>query len=405
MATWVGALLLCGAACNDGPRDEDSDPLPTGASESDSSPTSGTASAGSVSGTSESTTGSAPGSSSSSSSGMDTLVLDVAFGTGDTEAETKGSEEGCRKVDFLFVIDNSGSMGGEQDNLIASFPGFIDTIQSTIQDAQDYHIMVIDSDPWLFEGCEAACDANCVDANNICPVLPPAPFECFVPCAIYGAGCFADYQCDVTEPLECEDVLGAGVVHPRGSEATNQDCDFASGRRYMDSSEPDLGSAFACAAKVGIGSTSSTERPMEAMVQAATPQTDAFVCNEGFIRDDAILVVTFITDEDDGNGDSSGTVEGWRQALIAAKNGDESAVVVLGLFGDNDMAGSICPPVDDDPDTFEEAEPSERLRNFVNSWGERGFAGSVCANSYNDFFTEAVGIIDTTCEDFTPPEG
>src|SRR5690242_21671906 len=36
---------------------------------------------------------------------------------------------GCAKADFLFVIDNSGSMADEQDNLIASFPGFIDTIQ------------------------------------------------------------------------------------------------------------------------------------------------------------------------------------------------------------------------------------------------------------------------------------
>lgn len=165
----------------------------------------------------------------------------------------------------------------------------------------------------------------------------------------------------------------------------------------MDSTEPDLASAFACAAKVGIGSSAGTEKPMEAMVQAATPQTDAFVCNEGFIRDDAILVVTFITDEDDGNGDSAGTVEGWRQALIAAKNGDESAVVVLGLFGDNDEAAGIC--------TGDGAEPSARLRAFTESWGPRGIAGSVCANSYNSFFDEAVGVIDTTCEEFQPPEG
>ena len=37
-------------------------------------------------------------------------------------------EMGCQKVDFLFVIDNSGSMEDEQNNLINSFPGFINTI-------------------------------------------------------------------------------------------------------------------------------------------------------------------------------------------------------------------------------------------------------------------------------------
>ena len=140
---------------------------------------------------------------------------------------------------------------------------------------------------------------------------------------------------------------------------------------------------------------------MEAMVNAVSPNTPAAACNEGFIRDDAILVVTFITDENDSTGDSAGTVAGWRQALIAAKGGDESAVVVLGLFGDNDQPGGICQDLADSNG----AEAAPRLREFVDSWGDRGFYGSVCASDYDDFFTEAVGIIDTTCEEFQPPEG
>jgi len=31
--------------------------------------------------------------------------------------------------------------------------------------------------------------------------------------------------------------------------------------------------------------------------------------------------------------------------------------------------------------------------------------GSVCEPSYNGFFQDAVDLIDTTCEDFVPPEG
>ena len=74
---------------------------------------------------------------------------------------------------------------------------------------------------------------------------------------------------------------------------------------------------------------------------------------------------------------------------------------MLGLFGDGDDPNGICPPFD--PDNSSGAEPSPRLRQFVNSFGERGVAGSVCADSYKEFFQEAVAIIDTTCDGFVPP--
>ena len=45
------------------------------------------------------------------------------------------------------------------------------------------------------------------------------------------------------------------------------------------------------------------------------------------------------------------------------------------------------------------AEPSPRLREFVDSFGDHGVAGSVCADSYQQFYLDAVGIIDTKCEE------
>ncbi len=391
LALTAGIALV---ACSEPPREEDAVEQPTVGNTMSGTGEATSTSAGSMTGPAPTSGGS---SSADDSTTGDEIKLDVGQATtGDPTAGTKG-DMGCRKVDFLFIIDNSGSMGDEQDNLIASFPGFISTIQDTLDEAQDYHIMVIDSDPWVHEGCQSACDSGCLPDGC---TLPPA-LECFLPCTL-ALTCIGQYTCGVTVPFECEDVLGAGVTYPRGSQASNEDCNFSTGARYMDSTEPDLASTFGCAADVGTGSSAGTEKPMEAMVQAVTPNTEAFACNEGFIRDDAILVVTFVTDEDDNN-DSAGTVDGWRQALIAAKGGDESAVVVLGLFGDNDQAGAICPPLDEDSN--EGAEPSEKLRNFVESWGPRGVAGSVCAESYNDFFQSAVDIIDNTCEDFIPPAG
>jgi len=304
--------------------------------------------------------------------------LDI--GAGETTEDSGAPVEGCRKVDFLFVIDNSGSMSDEQQNLINSFPGFISTIQAELKDAQDYHIMVVDTDAYVFGGCEF-----------ICPLF-------FDTCP----GALADYQCGVTKPEMCEDVIGAGVIHPKGQDASGKACNFSSGARYMDVGEPDLTAAFACAAQVGTGSTDDPEKPMQAMVGAVAPSGKSADCNLGFLRPDAILVVTFITDEDDNAGDGSlGTPEGWKASLVAAKKGDPTALAVLGLFGDGDQPNSICPPFNEDQASG--AEPSPRLRQFVSSFGERGIAGSVCSPSYEEFFKQAVAIIDTTCDGFIPP--
>ena len=72
---------------------------------------------------------------------------------------------------------------------------------------------------------------------------------------------------------------------------------------------------------------------------------------------------------------------------LSAKNNNEGAVVVLGLYG---VGVGGC------------AESSSRLDRFVQSWGNRGFSGSVCDSSYPQLFSDAVGINDTTCTEFTP---
>jgi hypothetical protein len=384
-------LPLClGLACVGGGRGEQDPPVVTADGGTTEAASTGT-SAGSAEGPlPDDTTGN--------------VKLDVSFETMNMSAGDAGDESGCDKVDFLFIIDNSGSMGDEQGNLINSFPQFITTIQDTLDEAQDYHIMVLDVDAYIYEQCQQACDnapPECI-VNGVCsPMVGPA---CLFPCTL-GLACStggSGYVCGVTQPEECEDVLGAGVIHPRGQGSSNMECNFSSGARYMDNSEPDLSATFECAAQVGVSSYAGTERPMEAMVQAVSPSTDAATCNEGFIRDDAILVVTFITDEDDAFGDSAGTPAGWQQALISAKNGDQNAIVVLGLFGDNDQPGAICQDLGSGTDG---AEPSPRLREFVNSFGDKGFFGSVCAPSYDDFFQQAVGLIDVTCDEFIPPQG
>ncbi len=311
---------------------------------------------------------------------------------------------GCDAVDFLFVIDNSGSMADEQQQLIDSVPAFVSSIEERLPvGAGTYHIMVTDSDPWVYGGCEdactesAACEAQSADGSC----------DCGYPCALRGlCSDIGDYVCGQTEPMECEDILGAGITHPRGRDASNETCDFASGRRFIASGEPDLSGAFECAARVGTNS-SLGEKPMEAMIQGLTGSGDVAACNEGFLRDNAVLVVVIITDEDDNGpnandleGDSAGSPLAWVEALVAAKHGNGDAIISMALIGDGDAPDGICAPLD--PVTFEGAEPAPRIREFTQMWGSHGIVGSVCADSYAPFFDSAVETIGSACDEFVP---
>ena len=58
-----------------------------------------------------------------SSSGGASSGSSSGFGT--SGGPVKEDETECTKMDLLFVVDDSGSMGEEQSNLAANFPAFI----------------------------------------------------------------------------------------------------------------------------------------------------------------------------------------------------------------------------------------------------------------------------------------
>ena len=70
-------------------------------------------------------------------------------------------DESCGEVDFLFAIDNSGSMSAQQTQLLNSFQGFIDAIQASLEDTVDsYHVAVVTSDNYFNNapGCQTIGD-------------------------------------------------------------------------------------------------------------------------------------------------------------------------------------------------------------------------------------------------------
>ena len=260
-------------------------------------------------------------------------------------------DRGCRKIDFLFVIDNSDSMEDEQANLVRSFPGFVRVMRQVLE-ATDFHIMVVATGGDPDDEAEPALDIEA-----------------------------------------CEEIQGAGR---RRSEA-GEDCGIAGGLPFMVADQPDLEATFSCLAQVGTDGPA-IERTMDAVLAATSPELNApGRCNAGFLRNDAILAVTFITDEEDRR--SEGDPELWRQVLLDAKFRNDDALVLLGLVGDNNVEGGLlggpCGGLD--------ADGSPRLQDFVSSLD--GVLGSVCAPDYTPFFQTAVGSIDSACSDFETPQG
>jgi len=269
--------------------------------------------------------------------------------------------EGCEgKIDFLFVISADSTMAPKQERLLASFPGFMKAIEDQLPDF-DVHILSAEDGYWLQKDCKL-CTEDC-DPNGS-PPLCGAVLE------------------------SCDKKSGAGGTFPSGAGASNRRCKLASGARYIDSSEPDRTAAFTCIAQLGIGGDA---RTAERMVKALEGPDD---CNDGFLRDDALLVVTLIQDTYDQK--SLGTVESWKKALQDAKGGDDDAFALLVLSTDVDVGyQQLCHPNDYVP----EKNP---LRLLVESV-EHGFIGSICAPSYTPFFAETVEALVTLCEEFVPP--
>ncbi|PRP97382.1 hypothetical protein [Enhygromyxa salina] len=303
-----------------------------------------------------------------SDSNDDGLKLDtINTEEGQTTADDGGGSEGCKAIDFLFVIDNSGSMGDNQQNLIASFPGFIDKIQQTIADVDSYHIMVAKTDQYWN--------------------------DCQIECAFFPFLCqFGDVNACNGAPSVCDETLGAGVNFPIGDDASNKYCDLTGGQRFITPQEPldELAQKFTCIASVGTDGDSG-EMPMSSLTQAIGPALNGpGGCNSGFLRDDAVLVITIITDEEDS--DSQGNPQGWFQNIVAQKAGDGSGVVVLGLINDTDAGNPVCPVDSQDP---------AKIREFIQMFPNH-IEGSVCEANYAPFFEQAVDLINTTCDEYVP---
>jgi hypothetical protein len=284
-------------------------------------------------------------------------------------------EDSCQKMDILFIIDDSGSMSEEQSNLISNFPLFVEVLDNYRTDAGnplDYRLGVTTT----------GRDITTVVTFNV----PAFPFP----------------------PMEIRE------TGPNGALLQPSECSMP--RRWIESADPDVASTFSCVANVGTGG-SSVEMPLLMTERALTDRVDDGT-NAGFLREDALLAVIMLTDENDCSRpedrvettvDFSGGASGAADAcdpdgdtIIPTMNFINSLDAVKGERGRWAAAIIAGPGPGSCSSSFGDAAEATRLSEFVSQAGENVVFSSICDADIAGSLMTALDTFDVACQNFPP---
>ncbi|MCA9583107.1 MAG: hypothetical protein KC416_15015, partial [Myxococcales bacterium] len=171
----------------------------------------------------------------------------------------------------------------------------------------------------------------------------------------------------------------------------------------------DVAGKFSCLANVGVDG-SGIEMPLRA-VELAVSDRVADGTNAGFLRDDALLAVVILTDEDDCSHSTSpikhtvplfgsvpecmpnglDEISHFVTTLNDIKGGPEkwAAAVIAGPAG-----GTRC------ESGFGTASPANRLQSFVDTVGDNAILSSICEGDLSKGLADAVNTFDVACRAF-----
>ncbi|MBC8066995.1 MAG: hypothetical protein IAG13_01570, partial [Deltaproteobacteria bacterium] len=183
-----------------------------------------------------------------------------------------------RSADILFVIDNSGSMGVEQGVLASNFPAFFDVLERE-QLGASYRVGFTTTDSSVGVGglrlssCRERLGDFLFSDGEV--IIEESQSGCLSSCSTDVVG---------TVPTITAD---DGVPSPRPwIEKTGARTNLADG--------VDVAEAMRCAGPQGINGDG-FEAPLEAMRGVIDGERNS----QGFLRDEALLAVIFVTDETD----------------------------------------------------------------------------------------------------------
>ncbi len=290
-----------------------------------------------------------------------------------------GGSGQCDKMDILFVIDDSGSMSEEQGNLASNFPMFVSVLDDFRTDDGrpiDYRIGVTTT---------GRDGTYIVHANISLPGFPPM-------------------MQTITEHMDGDN----GALRP------GTDCGMSA--PFLSRSDDDVSGKFSCLAHVGT-SGPSLEMPL-LMTQWAVRERVSDGTNAGFLRDDALLAVVILTDEDDCSRtddpvEETITVSGG--SVMTASDGcnyDSPALVPLASILDtlDSVKGdrgrwAVAVVAGPGPGTcsssFGEATEAIRLKQFVMDAGDNAVFSSICEGDLASALRTAMETFQTACEHFT----
>lgn len=282
-------------------------------------------------------------------------VADIDAGSTDPDADHTqwpgdGSmATGCTKLDLLFVIDNSGSMGQEQANLIANFPQFISVLDAS---GLDYRVAVTTT-------------ARQYTYTMQLPFGPATQVN-----------------------------TGAG---DNGAMLKPSSCNMT--KRWIDKGDPNPAQTFSCVANVGTNGNAD-EMPLGAMRDAFEDRMMDNT-NAGFRRPDSLLGVVFLTDEEDCSYEQPVTLS-FTQSLCDAQmepaanyvafldqyTGHRSRWAAAAIAG---MGPGAC------SSTFGDAAEATRLKAFVQQAGAQARMSSICDGDLSVSLAQVVDLLDTAC--------
>ncbi len=177
-------------------------------------------------------------------------------------------------------------------------------------------------------------------------------------------------------------------------------CGYSTGKNFMSSTSPALLTEYQCATQLttaGFGGQqddcsgdNDDEQPANTAADAVSPPAVTME-NAGFVRDDAVLCVVALTDEDEQPTPQQ-TAQQIADKLIAAK-GTIDNVVFLGIGGDSECEGP-----------YGGAEEAALMREVAEIFAaaNRGVFWDLCQGDLEAAFQSALETVDSACSDFEP---
>ena len=272
------------------------------------------------------------------------------------------------QIDMLWVIDNSGSMCEEQDNLTRNIENFVNGL---IELESDFRFAVVTTDMRDTYHMGRFQNTPATEASQVCEIQPNT----------------SDCPSELPLVIESENYLVDGILN---QEALQRD--------------------FRCIATVGTEGDGFEKGLMAA--KAALSDDLLTTHNAGFLREDAYLVIIFLSDENDCSDNyilprQNGNECEWRRdelvsvgeyaEFFQSLKSDPSKVMVASIVApDVGIYFDVPDPVQPSCNVESQGEGFSGYRyiELTDMFGDRGISDNICQPQYDPPLANIIQMIE-----------